>query len=368
MKSIVLNSSMSQNSNSISSNSLESTWTHPNHTVNQTVTSENLNTALLIHDLDEKSVRSNLTGESQLLSQPTEVFSKKIAFNDVVSVNTSACSQTYNSPSTQSTTSFKSKSIPSQNTANNSHFTFTNSRYKPTTPQFSISDSQFTSTEPQFNHPVNQDYNQLQNKVIIDVAVLCQEYTNIDKMETDNVINLDDIPICVEVFKKIFYPYGENFGFNKDFITKTKEIFKYITFLPEYRTVNHKRFYLLEEIISNIENNLNISRNCFTKESLVDLTSEITNIKALYDINCCSVLASLTWENIKDIIKNYRLNNRCQCNKNELCLTTKQYVCAECKSEIKPVIPICVVNIVFKTPTPGVTDTIIRFNYRLTNI
>ena len=94
----------------------------------------------------------------------------------------SACSQTYNSTSTQSNTSFKSKSIPSQNTANTSHFTFTNSRYTPTTAQFSISDSQFTSTESQFNHPVNQDYNQLQNKVIIDVAVLCQEYTNIDKM------------------------------------------------------------------------------------------------------------------------------------------------------------------------------------------
>lgn len=369
MNSIVLNSSMSQNSNSISSNSIESTWTHPNQTVNKSEASDtslgNLKSNNSFYDIEDKSIKSNLTGDSQLASHFTNLHSKKIAFNDVVSVNTPITNHTYKNNTIKSTNTSELKS-----TAANSYFAFNNSRYTPSSAQFSTFDSQISTVKPLCCDSNNNAYEHLQNKVIIDVAVLCQEYTNIDKMETDNVINLDDIPISVELFKKIFYPYGENFGFNKDYISKTKEIFKYITFLPEYRCVNHKKFYLLEEIISNIENNLNISRNCFTKESLVELTGEITNIKALYDINCCSVLASLTWENIKDIIKNYRLNNHCQCNNNnnELCLTTKQYLCTECNTEIKPVIPICVVNIVFKTPTPGVTDTIIRFNYRLTNI
>jgi hypothetical protein len=34
----------------------------------------------------------------------------------------------------------------------------------------------------------------------------------------------------------------------------------------------------------------------------------------------------------------------------------------------QPVIPICVISVVFKTPTPGVKNTIVRFNYRITDL
>jgi len=197
----------------------------------------------------------------------------------------------------------------------------------------------------------------IDNKIFIDVAVLCQEYTNVISMCNDNIINLDEISVSEELFQSIFYPYHENFGLNKDFILNNKEyIFPYISFLPEFRRVTKKKFYLLEEIIANIERDLNISRNCFTKETLVELTKEMISIQTLCDINCCSVLSSLSWQNILEIIKNYKLIKNCSCENKEVC---------SCLSDV---IPICVINIIFKTPTLGVKDTIIRFNYRITDL
>ena len=220
-----------------------------------------------------------------------------------------------------------------------------------------------TNTPPinDHNHSISIKPDDITNRVVIDVAVLCQEYTAVETMCHDNIINLDEILITKEVFQAIFYPYHDNFGLNKDFVSNNIHILSHISFIPEFRSVNSKKFYLLEEIISNIERDLNISRNCFTKESLVELTNEIISIKSLCDINCCSVLASLSWSNILEIIKNYQLINYCQCGGNE-------NHCSICKTSKPKIIPICVVNIIFKTPTPGVKNTIIRFNYRITNL
>ena len=214
-------------------------------------------------------------------------------------------------------------------------------------------------------NPIIQKLDDITNRVVIDVAVLCQEYTTIDTMCHDNIINLDEILITKEIFQSIFYPYHDNFGLNKDFVNNNINISSHISFIPEFRSVNSKKFYLLEEIVSNIERDLNISRNCFTKESLVELTNEIISIKSLCDINCCSVLASLSWKNILEIIKNYKLINYCQCEKGP---ESDEKYCHICKTSKSEIIPICVVNIIFKTPTPGVKNTIIRFNYRITNL
>lgn len=197
-----------------------------------------------------------------------------------------------------------------------------------------------------------KDYT-INNKIYIDIAVLCQEYNNIETICNEHIINLDEIDITKEEFQTIFYPYCDNFGINKNTVCGNPDYFPYISFLPEFRSIGRKRFYLLEEIISNIENDLNVSRNCFTKDSLVELTNEIISIKSLCDINCCSVLSSLTWENIIEIINNYRLIKFCDCedDKNE-----------------NVAIPICVINVIFKTPTCGVKNTIVRFNYRITNL
>lgn len=183
--------------------------------------------------------------------------------------------------------------------------------------------------------------NKILNKIYIDIAVLCEEYTNIGVICDDHILNLDEICIPIHIFQLIFYPYKDNFGLNKDFLNNNKELLEFISFLPEFRSIDNKKFYLLEQIISNIENDLSISRNCFTKESLVELTNEIINIKSILDIKCCSLLSSLTWENVLEIINNY-----------------EKIKCSE-------IIPILVVNIVFKTPTECVKDTIIRFQYKL---
>jgi hypothetical protein len=178
----------------------------------------------------------------------------------------------------------------------------------------------------------------------------------------DHIVNLDEIEITKELFQSIFYPYCENFGINKNNVCNNSFYQEYISFLPEYRSVNGKKFYLLEEIISNIESDLNISRNCFTVESLVELTNEIISINSFCNLNCCSVLSSLTWCNILEIIKNYSiLNENCDCS-------TSSSSSSSSSSIHQAVIPICVISVIFKTPTPGVKNTIVRFNYRITDL
>jgi len=180
------------------------------------------------------------------------------------------------------------------------------------------------------------------NKIHIDVAVVCEDFNNIELMCEDHIVNLDEIEITMDMFQLMFYPYKEIFGLNKDFFIANSKFLAFISFFPDFRSVNGKKFYLLEQIISNIESDLNIPRYCFTKDSLVELTNQITCIKTLLDIKCCSVLSSLTWTNILDIIRNYTYIH-------------------------EKVIPILVVNIVFKTPTQNVKDTVIRFQYKICN-
>jgi hypothetical protein len=191
-------------------------------------------------------------------------------------------------------------------------------------------------------HICNFD-DKLLNRVYIDVAVVCEEYNKIELMCDEHIVNLDEIDVCVELFQKMFYPYKDNFGINRDFFLNNADILCLISFSNRLRTVNGKPFNLLEELIANIESDLCISRNCFTKESLVELTNEITLIKTILDIKCCSVLSSLTWSNILDLINNYKLDK-------------------------KNIIPILIINIVFKTPTEGVKDTVIRFQYKVNDI
>jgi len=178
------------------------------------------------------------------------------------------------------------------------------------------------------------------HKVYIDVAVVSEEYTKIELMCEDHVINLDEIDVTLEIFQIMFYPYKENFGINRDLFLNNKNFIPFISFLRNFRSINGKPFNLLEEIIANLETDLCVSRNCFTKESLVELTNEISNIKTFLDIKCHSVLASLTWSNILDIINNYKV----------------------VKGEI---VPVLIINITFKSDTSQAKDTIIRFQYKI---
>ena len=180
------------------------------------------------------------------------------------------------------------------------------------------------------------------DRPIIDVAVLCKDYTNVDiSCDNNNIITLDEIEIEKSDFCKLFYATGEKFGIPKE-LAENARLIPFISFEAVHRTVKGKPFFLLEAIMTNLEHDLNISRNCFTKDSLVQLTHEITLIKTLLDIKCCSVLSSLTWQNILDLIETH-------------------------KTEKHDLIPILIINVVFKTPTECVKDTIIRFQYKISN-
>ena len=119
-------------------------------------------------------------------------------------------------------------------------------------------------------------------------------------------------------------------------------LLNYISFLPLYRTFKGKNFSLLENIILNIESDLNVSRNCFTTSSLIDLSKELSEIQTLCDINCCSVLSSLSWTNILTIIKNEQLTRVNSIPLENIAL---------------------VLNVIFVTPHDDILETIVKFTY-----
>jgi hypothetical protein len=139
----------------------------------------------------------------------------------------------------------------------------------------------------------------------IDIAFISQKITPIDLAETDNhITELDDILIDSELFKQIFYPHGENFGIDTT-ILSNPNVLNYISFMSPHRTLNggSKPFSLLELIISNIETDLNVNRNCFKTATLIELSKELSNIKTLCDIHSRCIECSLPWSNVLSIIK-----------------------------------------------------------------
>jgi len=183
--------------------------------------------------------------------------------------------------------------------------------------------------------------------IYIDVAVLCKEYNELEQRCDDHIVNLDDIRITRCLFQELFYPHGEQFGLNRAKVSLSSNA-SYISLLPFHRSVKSKPFYLLEWILGNIESDLNISRDCFSRESLIDVTKELSNISSLIDMNCCSLVTSLSWSNICEMVEIYKLDG------------IKNIEC-----DIDELTPVFTISIVFKTPTLGVRNTVIKFNYRI---
>ena len=183
----------------------------------------------------------------------------------------------------------------------------------------------------------------LNDTLLLDVAVLSQEYSPIELVGGDNhITELDEILITPELFKAIFFPYGDNFSINN--VTNT-EYYKYITFLPPWRSINlGKPFSLLELVINNIETDLGVTRNCFETYTLIELSKELSNIKSLCDIKFCSNLCTLTWSNILNIIQTEYIN----------------------RSALDPLKQsVLVINIIFKTSNPHILPTIVKFKFRM---
>ena len=59
----------------------------------------------------------------------------------------------------------------------------------------------------------------MENKKYIDIAVLCQEFNELEQTcDKINNICLDEIYINKDTLLTIFYPHGENFGINKTIV------------------------------------------------------------------------------------------------------------------------------------------------------
>jgi hypothetical protein len=185
------------------------------------------------------------------------------------------------------------------------------------------------------------------NDVVIDVAVLCKEYSPLEIVSNDNhIVHLDEIDISESHFRQIFYPYGDFFGIKPNKSNAT-EFWEFITFHSPWRTVNGRQFSLLDEIIRSAEQDLNVSRNCFTTCSIIELTNEISNIKTLYDIDSKAVLTSLTWTTIISLLRD-----------NTLTKITDDSI----------IRPLLIINMVFKNSNPHVKPTMVKFPFRLESV
>jgi hypothetical protein len=141
------------------------------------------------------------------------------------------------------------------------------------------------------------------NKMILDIAYLNKNLEqNISLISQCHTVYLD--PICIDenTFKNIFYQTN-NFG-----IQNNPEFYEYTTFQTPWRTVSNRGFSLVDTILSNIEEDLNVTRNCFTTDTLIELTNELIKIKSLCDIPLCN-MTSLSWDQIIQRIREKYINS-----------------------------------------------------------
>ena len=173
----------------------------------------------------------------------------------------------------------------------------------------------------------------------IDIAVMCQEFSPIQTVPcSQHIVELDEIPIPTNTFRQIFYA-RDTFCIDPR-VQTTTNLNGYISFLYPPRTYRGSPFSLIGELILNLEEDLNVSSNCFTPCSLIDMQKTITSIKTLSDLTCCT-MCSLTWSDITALIN-------------------QDYL----RSDMKPVL---VVNVVFKSETEGALPTTVKFRYKLEN-
>jgi hypothetical protein len=183
----------------------------------------------------------------------------------------------------------------------------------------------------------------IKKAVTIDIAALSMEFTKLNKTCDDEIIDLDDIYINTKVFQKLYYPQGETFGLDKK-IAMRKDMNPFISFHHDYRSIKGQPFNLLESIIRSIENTMNISRQCFSSDTMIELNNELGTLKSICDIPCCSVIASLPWSALIDTMNTY---------KSIQSLKNKEEIVFHCR-----------ISIFFKSPSIE-QAIVVRFNYIL---
>lgn len=144
----------------------------------------------------------------------------------------------------------------------------------------------------------------------INIAVFCQKYSNFELINDNPPIQLLTIPITVNLFKYIFY---ENDSFNiNPAVCNNYSLFNYISLLPgpsgyyengigRYKA-NTEPFSLVSEINDNIMQCLQIGLEQIDPTSLIVLNKEISSIKSLCNLHCQSMVNSLRWSDITNLV------------------------------------------------------------------
>tara|TARA_Y100001970_G_scaffold287312_1_gene411680 strand:- start:664 stop:1299 length:636 start_codon:yes stop_codon:yes gene_type:complete len=192
----------------------------------------------------------------------------------------------------------------------------------------------------------------------LDIAVLKQNSEVEIEINTDNhEIYLQKINLTYEKFQELFYPTGDNFIIDPQ-ITKKQDNIQYTSLQPKYRkTDKGYPFNLYNSVLSNIEDDLNVTRTMFTSESLVSLTKELTSLENLSDIQAFCVDNSISWTNLLSILHNeyikYKihpdgLSSLMSYNISNDILNTE-----------------LTVNVIFRSPNMIIKPTILRMTYNV---
>jgi len=190
----------------------------------------------------------------------------------------------------------------------------------------------------------------LSESKIIDIAIVGQFLTSIEKIDSYHIIELDNISVSKDLFKAIFFYYdSENFAIVPNIPNNEEAIQNIVSFESKYRTYNNGvPFNLLHVIFGFMEEDLNIKRDCFDTCCKMELEKQLSLFKNLCNLEICNVLCSLKWSEIVEILKSKGAKSL-DLNGNSIPHLLK-------------------LNIIFKNPNTNIKDIIVKFNYVIDSI
>jgi hypothetical protein len=176
----------------------------------------------------------------------------------------------------------------------------------------------------------------------INIAYVCQKYSDFRLIENNNIpIQLKPIPICLGTFKYLFYE-NESFGINQH-ACNNPVLFPYVSLLPnDCKKIDETPFSLVHEIYANIEECLNITMEAIEPASRIILNKEISSIKTLCQLHCQSLVNSLRWCDIMNMVltdPNYNVDKTLNLS----------------------------ITLVFVSSTQDVKNVVVVFNYSITD-
>lgn len=192
----------------------------------------------------------------------------------------------------------------------------------------------------------------------LDIAVISHNSNVEINIDSDvHNIYLEEIPITLSNFQKLFYPDKKNFIID-EIICKNDDNIIYTSFNPDYRkTDKGLPLNLFSNIITFYENDLNTSRNAFTPDSLICLTKEINQIQNISDIECKCIDNSIDWETLIDIISNHY--------KQIINTDISNIIKNDYSFNKKKIYSNFIVNVVFRSPNTLIKPIIMKIIYKV---